>query len=399
MSTTGASDPQHLFDQATSFHEQGLLAQAEPLYRRLLAEQPHSALLHHLLGTLCQQQLRQEEALALFDRAVALAPDFAEAWNNRGIAQRNLGRFAEALASFERALAIRPDYAMAWNNRGRVLLYLDRIDDGIAAFMRFAELRYGTDQNPLIAGEASPPNKLRHDREQADYQASIAGRHPARAGARLAGPAVTPGIAVSTQTWRTKKPQIAVIDNFLTPPALEGLRRYCLEEPVWRSSHRDSYLGAFIGRGFACPLLGQIARELRAALPAVFRDYTLQEAWAFKYDSELAGINVHADEAAVNVNFWLTPDEANLDPDSGGLVIWDVAAPLDWEFDKFNNDNAAIRDFLARNGAQPIRVPYRANRAVIFDSDLFHQTDTIRFKPGYLNRRINVTLLYGLRAC
>ena len=33
----------------------------------------------------------------------------------------------------------------------------------------------------------------------------------ARAGARLAGPAVTPGIAVSTQTWRTKKPQIAVI--------------------------------------------------------------------------------------------------------------------------------------------------------------------------------------------
>jgi len=42
-------------------------------------------------------------------------------------------------------------------------------------------------------------------------------------------------------------------------------------------------------------------------------------------------------------------------------------------------------------------IPYRANRAVIFDSDLFHQTDTIRFKPGYCNRRINVTLLYGER--
>jgi hypothetical protein len=42
-------------------------------------------------------------------------------------------------------------------------------------------------------------------------------------------------------------------------------------------------------------------------------------------------------------------------------------------------------------------VPHRANRAVIFDSDLFHETDDIAFKDGYLNRRINVTLLYGRR--
>ena len=49
------------------------------------------------------------------------------------------------------------------------------------------------------------------------------------------------------------------------------------------------------------------------------------------------------------------------------------------------------------NAATSVTVPYRANRAVIFDSDLFHETDTIRFKDGYENRRINVTLLYGRR--
>jgi len=397
MNTQGPPDPQQLFDQAASFHEKGMLAQAEPIYLQLLAAQPFDAVLHHLLGTLRQQQGRGDEALALFDGAIALTPDFAEAWNNRGTAQRNMGRFAEALASYDRALAIRPDYALAWSNRGRVLLYLDRIDEGIMAFMRFAEMTYGAGQNPIDDSHSCPAHKRRHDREQLDYQASIKGRHPAPSGPRLAGPAVTPGIAVAGEEWRTKKPQIAVIDDFLTPEALEGLRRFCLEQPVWRTSHRDSYLGAFLGRGFACPLLGQIAQELRAGLPEVFHDYTLQEMWGFKYDSKLAGINVHADEAAVNVNFWLTPDEANLDPDSGGIVIWDVAAPLDWAFDKFNNDNDAIRDFLARTGARPIRVPYRANRAVIFDSDLFHQTDTIRFKDGYLNRRINVTLLFGLR--
>jgi hypothetical protein len=45
-----------------------------------------------------------------------------------------------------------------------------------------------------------------------------------------------------------------------------------------------------------------------------------------------------------------------------------------------------------------VRVPYRANRAVIFDSDLFHATDRPLFREGYLNRRVNVTLLYGGRA-
>lgn len=396
MITHGATDPQALLEQAIALHDQGMLADAEPIYLHLLGLQPSHAVLHHLLGTLRQQQGRNEEALALFDGAITLNPDFAEAWNNRGISQRSLKKFPESLASFEAALALRPDYAMAWSNRGRALLYVDRIDDGIAAFMRHAELTYGTGQSPILDA-ASPPSKQRHDREQMAYQASIAGRHPVRPGNRVTGPAVSPDIAVAAVEWRTQKPQIAVIDNFLTPDALEGLRRYCLEEPVWHTSHRDSYLGAFLGRGFACPLLGQIAQELRNRLRHVFQDYTLQEMWAFKYDSKLTGINVHADEAAVNVNFWLTQDDANLDPDSGGLVIWDVAAPLDWTFDTFNNDEAAIRDFLARSGARPIKIPYRANRAVIFDSDLFHQTDTIRFKDGYLNRRINVTLLYGTR--
>ena len=42
-------------------------------------------------------------------------------------------------------------------------------------------------------------------------------------------------------------------------------------------------------------------------------------------------------------------------------------------------------------------MPYRSNRAVIFDSDLFHETDKISFQDGYCNRRINITLLYGWR--
>ena len=155
--------------------------------------------------------------------------------------------------------------------------------------------------------------------------------------------------------------------------------------------------GARPQSGFACPLLAQIAGELAQAYPAIFQDHPLLFAWAFKYQQGMSGTRVHADFAAVNVNFWLTPDEANLDPESGGLLVWDKAAPPEWDFAKFNGDYAAIRDFLAQSGARKITIPHRANRAVIFDSNLFHKTDRISFAEGYENRRINITMLYGRR--
>jgi len=35
--------------------------------------------------------------------------------------------------------------------------------------------------------------------------------------------------------------------------------------------------------------------------------------------------------------------------------------------------------------------------AIVFNSDLFHESQPFRFKDDYESRRINVTLLYGRR--
>ncbi len=99
----------------------------------------------------------------------------------------------------------------------------------------------------------------------------------------------------------------------------------------------------------------------------------------------------------MNVNFWLTPDEANRDPESGGLIVWDKRAPADCDFGRFIKDEAAIRAALKENGAQAVAVPYRQNRCVMFNSDLYHETGPLDFRPGYDNRRINVTMLFGKR--
>ncbi len=87
-------------------------------------------------ATRCASCGRREDALAAFDRALALKPDYAEAHNNRGNAALELNRVTEALAGYERALALKPDFVDALVNRGNALRYLARPQDAIASFDR-----------------------------------------------------------------------------------------------------------------------------------------------------------------------------------------------------------------------------------------------------------------------
>ena len=218
---------------------------------------------------------------------------------------------------------------------------------------------------------------------------------------QLKNGAINPSLEVAAieARYNERKPEIMYVDDLLTDKALQSLRRFCLESTIWKRDYPNGYLGAFLGDGFVCPLLLQIAEELRLKFPGVFRQHKLTQAWAFKYDSELTGLNMHADAAAVNVNFWITPDEANLDPERGGLVVWDKEAPPEWNFKEYNNakNESKVMEWLGGQGARAVTIPYRHNRAVIFNSDLFHKTDRFRFKDDYASRRLNVTLLYGRR--
>jgi hypothetical protein len=193
---------------------------------------------------------------------------------------------------------------------------------------------------------------------------------------------------------------LVIIDDFLSKETLESIRLFCLESTVW-FANRYAYgrLGAFFQEGFNCPLLLQIAQELKKAMPRVItKEFPLRQLWGFKNDSYLpAGSTTHADFAAVNVNFWITSDEANLDSNSGGLIVYNIDAPLSWDFTSYNYRKDKIDIFLQQNNAKFIKIPYKHNRAIIFNSDLFHASDGLRFKSGYENRRINITMLYGDR--
>jgi tetratricopeptide (TPR) repeat protein/V8-like Glu-specific endopeptidase len=60
-------------------------------------------------------------ALADFDRAIALQPDYAEAYNNRGILKyEKLNDPQGALADYNRVIVLQPNNALAYNNRGNL---------------------------------------------------------------------------------------------------------------------------------------------------------------------------------------------------------------------------------------------------------------------------------------
>jgi predicted O-linked N-acetylglucosamine transferase (SPINDLY family) len=83
------------------------------------------------------------EALADYDQAVALDPQHANAFCNRGTVLESLGRHREALASYDRALALNPKDAFAYYNRGNVLRVLRRFGEAVASYDQAIALNSG----------------------------------------------------------------------------------------------------------------------------------------------------------------------------------------------------------------------------------------------------------------
>lgn len=67
------------------------------------------------------RQSEPREAIRLYGEAIEKKPDFADAYNNRGLIFQKLGDLEKALADFTRALELDPDYWEAYYNRAQAL--------------------------------------------------------------------------------------------------------------------------------------------------------------------------------------------------------------------------------------------------------------------------------------
>lgn len=348
---------------------------------------------------------RADLALLAFDRALDLDPGHVVARQARAATLMGLGRYDEMLADARRALLARhgPEApAASWISAVRLRHDIEQLRHLAEAGLLPARARDWEAGYAAVLGELAAHHPQRLTPHQ---QLRIGGVYDRLihldAGARVAPQAVAENWNRTDAASAFAERRLAVIDGLLTAQALAALRRFCLDSTIWfDATHAGGgrgYIGADGLDGFACPLLFQIAEDLRRALPGVIGTLPLTKLWAFKYDASLQGIAAHADAARVNVNFWLTPDAANRDPAGGGMIVHDAPVPEGWDFARYNSDPSALMRHVRESGAAAVTVPHRQNRAVIFDSGLVHATAPLRFRPGYENRRINVTLLFGHR--
>ncbi len=102
--------------QAIALHRAGRLADAEAIYRQILAADPDHADALQLLGAIAHQLGRHGDAIALISRSLTLAPENKLALNNLGEACRAVGDIERSVESFRRALELDPSYVKAHSN-------------------------------------------------------------------------------------------------------------------------------------------------------------------------------------------------------------------------------------------------------------------------------------------
>ena len=143
-------------EQAWTLHRGGRLDEARSQCEELLREVPASFEALSLLALIAAQQGDFAHALVSYDRIIAIKPDFADAYSNRGASFAALNRPNEALANFDRAIGIDPDHVEAHVGRAITRLLLG---DFVRGWQEF-EWRWKTSQGRAMQsrkGISQPP--------------------------------------------------------------------------------------------------------------------------------------------------------------------------------------------------------------------------------------------------
>src|SRR5262249_12474086 len=110
------------FNYALTLHRAGHMSEAEEMYRQILRGQPRHFDSLHLLGVVYHQRGEHARAAEQIEAALKINPNDAFAHSNRGGALAQMRSFSDAVASYNKAVALKPDFAEAFHSRGNALL-------------------------------------------------------------------------------------------------------------------------------------------------------------------------------------------------------------------------------------------------------------------------------------
>jgi protein O-GlcNAc transferase len=141
------------FEEARQLQEAGRLAEAEAVYRQVLAQEPTNSEAMHLLGALMSRTNRHGEGIELIIRAINGRPTAAEYQRSLGRAFAAAGRLADAAKAFGNCLALDPHRLPAFAELGNTLREMGKLDEALAAYERGLSVK--RDYVPCLNGKAA----------------------------------------------------------------------------------------------------------------------------------------------------------------------------------------------------------------------------------------------------
>ena len=141
-------------------------------YNKAIELKPDYAETYYNLGATLKELSKHEEAVVSYNKAIELRPYFAEAYNNLGSALNKLGDYEKAVTSYNKAIELKPDYAETYYNLGSVFHELERYEESIARLTKAIELK--PDYVEAYNNLGNSLNKLdRHEEAIASYNKVI----------------------------------------------------------------------------------------------------------------------------------------------------------------------------------------------------------------------------------
>src|SRR5262245_60626603 len=168
-------------EQGKALHQIGRIAEAEAVYRSVLARDPRQFDALHLLGLILYQRGRLGEAHDLLSQAIKLRPRSPQALTIFMAALLAMGRLEEALATCDRLITIDGRSLDALYNRAVVLSRLRRFDDALIAFGKVLA-RDGGSIDALFERGNALAALSRFDEAVSAYEA-VLGKAPGHTGA------------------------------------------------------------------------------------------------------------------------------------------------------------------------------------------------------------------------
>ena len=127
-------------DKILNLFKSGKLNKAKIEIENYIKKFPKSFVLFNILGAVCAGQDELEVAINYHKKSVEINPDYAEGYNNLGIAFQKLGLFEEAVKNYKKTLKLKPDFSLAYNNLGVVLKSLNKLDEALLTSKKAIEL-------------------------------------------------------------------------------------------------------------------------------------------------------------------------------------------------------------------------------------------------------------------